>query len=321
MIIALIQTFFACFLWGAIFAIPLYLKDFNCVDIVLGRFFVYGSLSFGTLLFYLFIKRQSQFLKYWKQAAFSAAIMNLLYFASLTLGIRFSSASLMTLMMGTCPITVIVYSALIRRETHILSMFLWPSIAIVVGLLVMSSESIMCDANDATCLGYVQGLICGSIALATWTWFVVFNGEFMKKHPDINPFQWTTLMGVITLIYTTIIISGKYITFGKEHFYQFHWEHETGRMFITGALILGFLCSWIAFALWNAANVRLPPVLAGQLSIMETIFGLIFIFFIQQTLPSTLQFFGIVLILLGIFYALYYFMKYDQQKELENIPK
>jgi drug/metabolite transporter (DMT)-like permease len=315
MIKALIQTVLACFLWGGIFAMPLYLKDFNCTDIVLGRFFVYGILSFGTLIFYVCIKKQKCFLKYWKEAAFSAALMNLLYYVALTLGIRFSSASLMTLMMGTCPITIIAYNAWIKRETHKLSIFLFPSLAIVFGLLMMSFESLKYDAADATYLGYIEGVICGSIALATWTWFVVFNGQFIKNHRDINPFQWTTLMGVITLFYTIVIITGKYLCLGSEYFEQFNWENESGRIFITGALTLGFLCSWIAFALWNAANFHLPPVLAGQLSILETIFGLIFIFMIKETLPTHMQLIGIFLILFGIFFALYFFMKNDQAKE------
>lgn len=317
MIVAIIQTLLACLLWGAIFAVPLFLEEFSITDIVLGRFFVYGILSFGALVFYIFARKQSHFLKYWKEAALSAIIMNLLHFAALTLGIRFTNASLITLIMGTSPITIIVFSAWMKKETHLLKMFIWPSVAIFVGLVTMNLEAMQSEVSDISSWAYIQGIFYGIIALTTWTWYVVYNSQFMQKHPEVNSYQWTALVGFMTLVFTVVVIAGRFMTLGSDHFYQFHWEHESGRLFIGGALILGIFCSWVAFALWNAASFHLPPALAGQLSIMETIFGLFFVFLIEQTLPSSMEIIGIFLILAGISVALYYFMKYD--KSLETI--
>jgi drug/metabolite transporter (DMT)-like permease len=206
-----------------------------------------------------------------------------------------------------------------RKEFHLLKMFFWPSIAIFGGLVVMNIESLQGEENNLFSWGYIQGIFYGLVALATWTWYVVYNSNFMQKHPDVNPFQWTALMGFMTLVFTVIMIAGKFLVLGGDHFYQFHWEHESGRLFIIGALILGILCSWVAFVLWNAASFRLPPALAGQISIMETIFGLVFVFLIEQSVPTALELAGIFLILAGISFALYFFMQLEQSEEASPV--
>ncbi len=318
MILAIVQILLACMLWGAIFAVPLFLEDFCCTDIVLGRFFVFGILSLAAILFFILVRKQSHFMKFWKEAAISALIMNMIHFGALTLGIRLTTASLITLIMGTSPITIIVFSAWMKKETHLLSIFIWPSIAIFIGLGVMNIESMQSETGDISLWGYVQGIFFGIIALVTWTWYVVYNSQFMQTHPSVNTYQWTALVGVMTLIYTLVVIVGRYLVLGTEHFYQFHWEHESGRLFIGSVMLLGIFCSWVAFALWNAASFNIPPGLAGQLSILETIFGLCFVYTIEQTLPTALELLGITLILAGISAALYYFMQFDKPPTLPN---
>ena len=48
--------------------------------------------------------------------------------------------------------------------------------------------------------------------------------------------------------------------------------------FLGGCAILGILCSWVGTYLWNRASLLLPVALAGQLTIFETIFGILFFY-------------------------------------------
>ncbi len=306
----IVQTVFACLLWGAIFAVPLFLDDFSYIDIVLGRFLVFGLLSLAVLFIYIYKKKQIHFLKYWKEAAISAVIMNFIHFAALTLGIRFTCASLITLVIGISPIAIIAVDAWMKQDTRLFSIFIWPSISIFIGLGVMNLEAIQTEIVNVSAWGYVQGIFWGLIALATWTWYVVYNSHFMQSHPEVNSYQWTALIGVMTLVFTVVGIWGRYLVMGSEHFVQFHWDLETGKLFIGASLFLGILCSWVAFVLWNAASSSISPALAGQMSILETIFGLLFVYTIERTIPSGMEFFGIALILTGISSALYHHMNY-----------
>ena len=56
--------------------------------------------------------------------------------------------------------------------------------------------------------------------------------------------------------------------------------------FLIGCATLGLLCSWVGASLWNKASVFLPVSLAGQLMIFETIFGVLFVYMLNQQMPS-----------------------------------
>ncbi|MBS0655056.1 MAG: DMT family transporter [Verrucomicrobia bacterium] len=305
MLLAIIQMVIACLLWGAIFAVPIYLKDFCCTDIVLGRFLVYGILSLAVLLFYFCIKRQWHFLKYWKEASYIALVMNFAHFGALTLGIQFTCGSLMTLLVGISPITIIFLSQRMKKEKGTLSTFLWPSLLIVAGLALANIEALLAETTDIFTWEYCKGIIFGLIALATWTWYVVYNGQFMQMHPEVTSYQWTALIGAMTFLFSTIAIAFFYLPSGIDYFHQYHWAGERGQLFLAASVLLGVFCSWVAFVFWNAASVHVSAALAGQLTILETIFGLTFVYVLEQSSPTLLELLGIGLILIGVSSALY----------------
>lgn len=74
--------------------------------------------------------------------------------------------------------------------------------------------------------------------------------------------------------------------------------------FLIGCATLGILCSWVGAFLWNRACLYLSVSVAGQMTIFETIFGLIFVCILEKKLPPKLEFLGICLILSSIILAL-----------------
>lgn len=309
MLTAILQIILACFLWGGLFAVPVYLEEFHPVDIVLGRFFFYGILSLLFFMFYVICKKDLSFIKYIKAAVLCAFIMNIVHYTALTLGIRYANPSFITLILGVSPIAITVASCWVRRETHLLPVLLWPSVCIFLGIFFMNLDIIGQRMDGLSPWDYANGIFYGLLALGTWTWYVVYNAEFLQKHPDINAGQWTVLLGMATLGFTTIAIIVRYYMVGSSHFYQFHWEHETGRFFLLSMMILGVFCSWVAFALWNASSMKISPALGGQLSILETVFGLALVYCIQWQLPTFYETLGIVFILSGVSLGLYRFMR------------
>ena len=304
MLTAVIYSILACLFWGLIFVAPLYLAHFNCVDIVLGRFLAFGAGSVISLSYFLL--KQRSLLAYWKQASLCGIVMNLGYFSALTLGMRLSNPSLITLIVGLAPILIVGLSC--RKSETFYSTILGPGICIFLGILLLNLETLQTDWHSYSAGQYVVGILCGLFALFAWSWYVIYNTQFLQKNPLINPMGWTSLIGVVTLGLSLIAALIRWCTMDREYALLFSLQEE-GLLFIGSSLVLGLLCSLCAFSLWNIASSRLPSALSGQLAILETVFGLILINLFEQHVPSFLEVAGILCILGGVWRGLYSFNK------------
>jgi drug/metabolite transporter (DMT)-like permease len=83
--------------------------------------------------------------------------------------------------------------------------------------------------------------------------------------------------------------------------------------FVIGSLTLGFFSTWLGMFLWNKGSSSLPVSFAGQLTIFETIFGLLFVFLIDNRLPSWIEFGGATLMLSGVIVSINIFKKKHEQ--------
>lgn len=314
----MIQAILACFLWGMVFAMPVYLDDFSSMDIILGRFVVYGILSIICFIFFINKNQRKICLKYWKEAASCAIVMNLIYFSSLIYGSRYTSPSIITLIIGTGPITITIFSCLLNKTKKLLHLFILPSAVIFLGLCLISIESIKNDITNLTPSEHVQGFIFGLISLSAWTWYVIYNSKVLRENKEINPVHWTALIGAITFMFTLVGLYFQISLNEAEYFLQFSWEN--GKDFWFGVLVLGIFCSWAAFSLWNMAGSRLHPAISGQVSILETIFGVALIYMAQRQVPSFLEIAGAFCMLSGVSYGLYSYSKaQNRDLKLENL--
>lgn len=318
-IIPLMQAIAACFFWGALFAVPLFLEEFYSLDIVLGRFFFYGITSLAILAYYIVVHKNFTFLKYYKEATLCAVIMNFVHFTGMTLGIRYASAPLITIIMGISPIAITFVTCFLKRDISLLKTLIWPCLLILVGIVFMNVEVVDMTFSNLSLWEYLMGIFFGLVALGTWVWFVIYNSEFLKKHAYINANQWTALIGFQTLWITLAFMGARYYFLGDLHFAQFHWSHESGRMFLISTLVLGIFCSWVAFALWSAASARISPSLAGQLSILESIFGLALVYSIQFQIPTLMEGIGILFILIAVSWGLYLYVD-EPKTESSSTP-
>ena len=79
--------------------------------------------------------------------------------------------------------------------------------------------------------------------------------------------------------------------------------------FMVGGLMLGFFSTWLGIFLWNQGSSRLPVSFAGQLTVFETIFGLMFVYLVDQRLPSWIELCGATLMLSGVIVSINAFKK------------
>lgn len=289
----------ACFIWGLIFIIPHFMSHFSSLEIAFGRYLFYGGIS---LILYL-KARLSGFCCYplsiWIKAFYLSFLSS--YYLWVVLAIRYTSPEVCALVLGTSPITIAFYGNWKQKEGNFKSLLL-PSFLIMIGLIMINAPHIIMTNSP---LEYTIGLICSLVSLASWTFYVVLNSRFLKNHPLVASNDWATIQGLATLLWIAICALTCSIFLGDKLNIQkyFTWNQEL-MSFLIGCAILGLLCSWVGGVLWNKASVFLSVSLAGQLMIFETIFGVLFVYMLNQQMPSLTESSGIVLLLSAVIYGI-----------------
>lgn len=296
----------ACFIWGFIFIVPQFMEGFTPIEIALGRYLFYGIVS---LLIFCKLSLQGlcrhPFSIWLKAAGFSVAI-TVGYYTWVVLAMRFCSAAVCALVLGVAPIVIAFYGNWKNKEASYTSLIL-PSLLILIGLVMINVPRL--HAQESTS-NYVIGLVCSVLALSSWSWYVVANSKFLNEHPQVSSRDWTTMIGVSTLFWvflTSVVIS---LFFADEFSFHKYMIGETEfQKFVVGCAFLGLLCSWLGAFLWNKSSYYLPVSLAGQLTIFETIFGLVLVYAFEQRLPPPLEALGIMILLSSVVIGIRVFSK------------
>ncbi|MBS4168943.1 Inner membrane protein YtfF [Parachlamydia sp. AcF125] len=289
----------ACFVWGLIFIIPQTMVEFSSFEVVLGRYLVYGLLSLGIFLSQNKF-RQSYPLSIWLRALGFSFVSTVFYYTCLVLALRYSNPTVCTLILSISPITISLYGSWVEHTRNFRGLF-FPSLLILFGLVVINFPYF----NKVQSFShYGFGILGSFLSNFAWSWYVVANAKFLKSTPQMASTTWSTLVGVSTLFWAVIWGIGL-IVFGND----FEWEKYTVLnsalyRFLNGCLILGGVCSWFGAYLWNKASLYLPVTLAGQLTIFETIFGLLFVYIFEQRFPPLEEFLGIGILLSAVFYGI-----------------
>lgn len=298
----------SCMIWGLIFVIPQLMAGFSPIEVALGRYFFFGAISL--LIFLKGGLKWFQLSKViWVKAFIYSLVVTFLYYIFLVLGLRYSSAAVMTLIAGISPLSLTFFG---NKKNHIFSFkqLILPSAFLLTGLLLVNIPAFQIESHHSTLLEYLFGLICGLMALITWNWYVIANDQFLKDYPQVSSSDWATLVGVATLGWSIFI--GGILFFFIEDSSSINkflvWNPEL-KNFLLGSLILGLFSSWLGSYLWNQGSRRIPVALAGQLTIFETIFGLLYVYTYAQRFPQPLEFLGIILMLSGVLITLHVFQR------------
>lgn len=299
----------ACFIWGLIFVIPKMMFGFSAVEVAMGRYFCLGMVSILLMLCSRPLDYLRLPIKFWKTALLFSLIVNIGYYTSLVIALRYSSPSVIALMMGISPITISVFGNFVQKECSYRSL-LFPALLITIGLIFVNIPAFDLSINQISPLKYLLGLLCGFASMAAWTWYVVMNAKFLRQHPDLPSGEWSTIIGVATLFWVILLGGIIFMVYADETtLLKYTTMSDELLLFLVGSLILGLMCSWLGSYLWNRVSHYLPVSFAGQLTIFETIFGLIFVFCIEQRIPAPLEIIGIMIMLAGIFRAFNAFNK------------
>ncbi len=299
----------ACFVWGLIFVVPLFMEGFTSMEVALARFIAFGACSLPFLL----KKRMRGGFRYspsiWLWSVPFSFAASLAYYPFVVLALRYSTPSICALILGLAPVTIAFSGNWKEKECSFRSLI--PSACLILLGLVMVNIPYL-RKEGAT--SHLMGILFAVVALVSWNWFAVANSRFIKRHPELHPSDWTSLIGVGSLLWALVGVLILYLfdspLLGLE---KFHFSNPQLSSFLIGALVLGTVCSWVGGYLWNRACPLLPISLAGQLMVFETIFGLLFAYSLEKSFPPLIEALGICLFLAATLYSIHIATQIEQK--------
>ncbi len=284
----------ACACWAYAFIIPIILKSFLPSQIAIFRYFFYGI--FSLIIFLYSNKGKSYSLKVWIVAFLLALTGNVLYYYMLIIGINYAGAQVAIPIGGMIPITVAIIGNIFLKEFSFSKVFV-PLLMSFLGLVIINFTyfSIKRDLTHVSALG----LLACFTSLILWSVYGVSNSFFLKKNQYIDSSTWTSMIGIMSLL-QAIIWGSLEMSFNTKNFINQFKSLYNVTYLCFWAATLGILSSWLGTIAWNIGSKRLPVTLAGQIIVMEPIFGLIYIFILKGSLPTTTEFIGYFICILGI---------------------
>lgn len=281
--------------WGLAFLVPVLLAEFDPMVITVGRYLCYGL---GSLVLVAMTRNRLRYpLAVWRSAVLFAIAGHIGYYFFLVQGIALVGAPVVTIIIGTLPVTVALYGNLRHRDYPYRR--LAPSLLLIgCGLAVVNLIEVdWSGTGEHSLASQLLGIGYAVLALAMWTWYGVANATFVKANPGISSAEWSTLMGMATLALSAL---GALSLLGRD-------VAEAGAnpwRLVGGSLVLGVVVSWGGTRLWNRASTLLPVSVAGQLIVIQAIAGLSYVYLAKSRVPPLLELLGIGLVVVGVLIAL-----------------
>lgn len=305
MLIGIFFVISACFVWGLIFVVPQFMEGYSALEVALSRYFFYGIFSCGLLALFGHTELKKTTGRVWLRAFWFGLLANILYYPCLVFSIRYATPVIATLIFGLSPIVIALYGNWKQNECSYTSLVI-PAVCIILGLGLVNFPALNDSSLDGSMMEYCCGIVFGLFAVALWSYYAVANAQFLKQHREISSVSWSSIVGAATLAWVLLFVAGYVLYAGPEHALS-RYATEDAQSFVFGGLILGILSTWVGIYCWNKGSSRLPVSFAGQLTVFETIFGLLFVFMLDWKFPSAIEFCGVALMLSGIVASIHVF--------------
>lgn len=274
-------------LWGLVFVAPQIIPDFSPLEIAYGRFFFFGVFSLLYIRGVIHLIRSLTLTEIALVFALSAAGF-WLYTLGLIQSVKMNGGVLTTLVIGLLPLTISLTEScnLRRKGQFILGLFL-----ILLGLATLELLPLLVGSADSKNIT-LYGSFVLLASLFMWTWYGVRNSSFLKERQWISKRNFTSLVGMISLLCLTAIA-----IFNLD--FQGLVRHSNFSVYLMLSAVLGLGSTWLAYWLWNICSNLCPPQISGPLIVSETVCGVLFTFIYQQRFPTMIEIIAISLFVAG----------------------
>lgn len=295
-------------MWGLVFVGPLMLAEYPATLQSFGRYLAFGLIALPLAWFDRARLRELSRAD-WVEALKLAAVGNVVYYLFLASAIQRAGGPLPTMIIGTLPV-VIAITANLRSGTGEARLpwgRMLPSLALIAaGIALVNHVEITHLRHDANAdlARYALGALLAVGAVVCWTWYPIRNAEWLRAHPDRNPRSWATAQGIATLPLALIGYASVWLwSLASGDPFPMPFGPRAGD-FLLLMFAIGLFASWLGTVCWNEASQRLPPSLAGQLIVFETLAALTYAFVLRRQWPAPETLMGIALLVAGVLWAL-----------------
>ncbi len=294
-------------MWGLVFVAPAMLAEYPATFLSVSRYLAFGLIALPLAWWDRHALRALSRAD-WLEALKLSAVGNLLYYTFLAAAIQRAGGPLPTLIIGTLPV-VIAITANLRRgspEVRLPWRRLLPSLVLIAaGLACVNQVEMLQFTDHADLRRYATGALLAFGAVACWTWYPIRNGEWLRAHAERSPRVWATAQGLATLPIAGLgfALFWAWSAWAGEGSFEMPLGPLPAR-FVGLMLSLGLFASWLGTLCWNEASQRLPPALAGQLIVFESLAALAYAFAWRGQAPHPVTLVGAALLVAGVVMAL-----------------
>ncbi len=304
-------------MWGLVFVAPSILAEYPPVLLAMGRYLAFGLIALPLALWDR--RRLAQLSRAdWLQALKLSAVGNLLYYLCLAAAIQNAGVPLPTMIIGTLPVVIAIVSnlrgdaAVRARDGRLPWRRLAPSLLLIGAGIACVNRAELAHLQAAGGFDAGRHLLGVGLAIGAvicWTWYPIRNADWLRANTHRSAGAWATAQGLVTL---PMAAAGYALWWGWTALAPVDpaapgFAMPLGprpELFVGLMLAIGLMASWLGTLCWNAASQRLPPALAGQLIVFESLAALAYAFIWRGEWPAALTLLGIGLLLVGVLTAL-----------------
>ncbi|ANI79109.1 DMT family transporter [Sphingobium sp. EP60837] len=278
-------------LWGLVFLAPELVRDFDPLQLTVGRYLFYGLIS--AILIAPRWKALTPHLarREWFALCWLSLAGNVLYYLLLSKAIQTGGIAVTSLVIGFLPVAVTIIGS--RHHEAVPLTRLLPSIALCCGgAICIGWQALALPASESV-MAQVAGLLFAIGALVSWTCYAVGNRRWLERLHHFSVHDWNLLTGVVTGLQSLVLVPVA-VAVSTAHSGA-AWTRFT--MVSAGVAVLA---SIVGNALWNKMSRLLPLTLVGQMILFETLFALIYGFLWEQRLPTMLEAAAFILVVASV---------------------
>ncbi|MGF6726105.1 drug/metabolite transporter (DMT)-like permease [Paraburkholderia sp. GAS41] len=280
-------------LWAISLIAPLVLAAYSPVEITAGRYLSYGIVS-AVILFARYRHRRLGPAR-WARAAFYGLSGNVAVSILVSFAIQSTGPEVVIPIIGLLPISISVAGSRHLPAATWRRLAL-PFLLVTVGLIVVLA--VQSRALDGNARLTWAGTAAALLSVCIWTWYALSNARFLQNNPPVTSAHWSCAVGVATLLFCLMMVIAHLC--GDRGPVLVRHIQQDWPLFGLVTMTLGVGTSWLATALFNRASHALPMGLVGQLVILETLFGILYICLYKHTTPPPAQAGGMLISIAGI---------------------
>jgi drug/metabolite transporter (DMT)-like permease len=284
-------------LWGLTFVAPRVVQPFTELDLAIGRYVLFGILSFALMLHPRFraggISRARI-----GTALLLGGIGYVGYYLCAAYAVSLAGPAIPPLIIGALPVLLAIIGNWqdggVRWRRLVV-----PLVLIFVGLGVVNLGTMEGAATPEARSRILIGALCALAALAIWIVYGVWNARVMRASNPPDALVWTGLQGLGALLFSVPLLPVSY-AIDASALPVFGFGSPEGLRFLVWIVMLAVFASWLATWLWSIASRRLPLALSAQLIVSETVFALIYGFVYETRWPYRAEWLGTGLLIVGV---------------------